>query len=189
MKKFAALVLFLLSALVFAACSNDDSTGSEPDGKAAHNAADVTFATGMIPHHEQAVEMADIALATTQNPQITELAQQIKDAQQPEIDTLAEWLKAWGEPMPDASTMGEHSGHGMSGMMSAEDMAMLGKTSGTEFDQMWLQMMIEHHEGAVEMAQTQQADGKYPEAGEMSEQIIASQQEEIDQMKELLSGL
>ena len=190
MKKFAALVLFLLSALVLAACSNDDSTGSEPAGKAAHNAADVTFATGMIPHHEQAVEMADMALQMTQDPQITELAQQIKDAQQPEIDTLTEWLTAWGEPLPDASSMGDHSGMpGMSGMMSAEDMAMLEQSSGTEFDQMWLEMMIEHHKGAVEMAQTQQADGKYPQALEMSEQIITSQQEEIDQMQELLSAL
>lgn len=189
MKKLAALVLFLLSALLLAACSSsdDNGAGAASTGEDTHNAADVTFATGMIPHHEQAVEMADMALQMTQDPQITELAQQIKDAQQPEIDTLTEWLTAWGEPLPDASSMGDHSG--MSGMMSAEDMAMLEQSSGTEFDKMWLQMMIEHHKGAVEMAQTQQADGKYPQALEMSKQIIASQQEEIDQMQELLSAL
>lgn len=189
MKKSAALVLLLLSALFLAACSNNDGDASASAGNDTHNAADVSFATGMIPHHEQAVEMADMALATTQDTQIAELAKKIKAAQQPEIDKLTGWLSAWGEPAPDTSSMGEHSGHGMSGMMSAEDMAMLGQSSGAQFDKMWLQMMIEHHKGAVEMAETEKAKGKYPEAIAMSKQIITSQQSEIDQMQKMLDAL
>ena len=76
----------------------------------------------------------------------------------------------------------------MSGMMSEEDMQMLKQASGTEFDTMWLEMMIEHHKGAVEMAQTEQSDGEYPEAIEMAKQIISSQQEEIDQMEQILAA-
>ena len=184
MKKYAALVILLISALVSTACSSD----SEPATNAGdeHNAADVTFATGMIPHHQQAIEMADMALEQAQDPQVVELATQIKAAQQPEIDQLTEWLTAWDEPVPSDSA-GAHSGHDMSGMMSAEDMQMLQQASGTEFDTMWLEMMIEHHKGAVEMAQTEQSEGEYSDAVEMAEQIITSQQEEIDQMEQLLA--
>ncbi|HBO54881.1 DUF305 domain-containing protein [Cumulibacter manganitolerans] len=185
MKKYAALAILLISALVTTACSSENEPAANANDK--HNAADVTFATGMIPHHQQAIEMADMALEQAQDPQVKELADQIKGAQQPEIDQLTEWLTAWDEPVPSDST-GGHSGHDMSGMMSEEDMQMLKQASGTEFDTMWLEMMIEHHKGAVEMAQTEQSDGEYPEAIEMAKQIISSQQEEIDQMEQILAA-
>lgn len=182
-KKYAALVLLLISALVASACSSEG--GSTTNGED-HNSADVAFATAMISHHEQAVEMADIALERGQDPQVKELAEQIKGAQQPEIDQLTEWLTGWDEPVPTDYIEG-HGGHDMSGMMSAEDMEMLQQTSGAEFDTMWLEMMIEHHKGAVEMAQTEQSDGVYPAAIEMAEQIISSQEVEIDQMEQMLA--
>lgn len=183
MKKYAALVILLISALVTTACTSESDSSTTDSDK--HNGADVTFATAMIPHHQQAIEMADMALEQAQDPQVTELAEQIKDAQQPEIDQLTEWLTTWDEPVPSDSA-GGHSGHDMSGMMSAEDMVMLQQASGAEFDTMWLEMMIEHHKGAVEMAQTEQSEGAYPAAIEMAEQIISSQQEEIDEMEQLL---
>lgn len=184
MKKYAALAILLISALVTTACTSESDSSTNDGDK--HNGADVTFATAMIPHHQQAIEMADMARAQALDPQVTELAEQIKDAQQPEIDQLTAWLTDWDEPVPSDSA-GEHSGHDMSGMMSAEDMEMLQQASGAEFDTMWLEMMIEHHKGAVEMAQTEQSEGAYPDAIEMAEQIITSQQEEIDQMEQLLA--
>lgn len=182
MKKYAALVILLIAALVTTACSSEnESTASGNDD---HNSADVTFATGMIPHHQQAIEMSDMALEQAQDPKLKELAQQIKDAQQPEIDQLTEWLTTWDEPVPSDS--GGHSGHDMSGMMSAEDMQMLEQANGAEFDTMWLEMMIEHHKGAVEMAEIEKSEGAYPEAITMAEEIIKSQQAEIDEMQQML---
>ena len=185
MKKLAALVLMLILALITSACAGDE--GSSSGGNEEHNSADVTFATAMIPHHQQAVEMAELAAQNAEDPQVKELAGQIEAAQQPEIDELTGWLKDWDEPVPDDTGAGM-GGHDMSGMMSDEDMLMLEESSGAGFDEMWLEMMIEHHEGAVEMAQTEVDEGKFPAAIEMAEQIIASQQDEIDQRKDLLAA-
>lgn len=182
-----------LTALLGAACSSDDSTVSAPDASVAdapHNDADVEFAQGMIPHHRQAVEMAQLAADRAESPEVLELAERIEAAQAPEIDQMIGWLEAWGEDVPDGGGMdhgGMDSGAGGMGMMSAEDMEMLGAASGADFDVMFLEMMIVHHEGALEMAETEAAEGEYPDALALAEQIIATQQAEIDEMNGLLA--
>ena len=181
-------VLLLLGG---AACSSQDS--STDDGGAAsssvadapRNEADSTFAHGMIPHHEQAVVMTKLAPERTQNAQVLDLAERIEAAQAPEIDQMKGWLEAWDEPhKPGMEGMG-----GMAGMMSDDQMAALTAASGPAFDKMFLEMMIAHHEGAIEQAKTEKADGEFSEALTLADEITASQQVEIDEMRGILSSL
>ncbi len=140
----------------------------------------------MIPHHRQAVEMAGLAPDRAQSPAVKKLAEDIKKAQDPEIRTLSGWLTSWSEEVPAEGAM-DHSMHGdMEGMMSAEEMDKLKASSDTAFDTAFMEMMIKHHEGAVAMAKTEQAEGAYAPAKKMAGDIITSQTAEISQMNKLL---
>lgn len=193
------MVLVLTGTLV--ACGSDDSSSSDPTsatitegsaGEAAAitlNDADTEFAQGMIGHHEQAVEMAEIALDPTvgASAEVTDLATRIQAAQEPEIELMTGWLIAAGE----STTMDTSDGHDMSsmeGMMSAEQMDGLATATGPEFDQMWLEMMIAHHEGAISQAETVKADGSNADVLLLADQIIAAQQGEITEMQALLGS-
>jgi uncharacterized protein (DUF305 family) len=133
------------------------------------------FAEMMIPHHQQAIDMSDLALKNSTNPEVLALAQQIKDAQSPEI----EQMKSWG-----ASSMA-HMGHMMDGMLSDEEMSDLAAATGSRFDKLFLEGMIKHHEGAIEMAQMV-TDSKNSEVAALAKVIIEAQQREILTMNELL---
>lgn len=152
--------------------------------------ADITFAQGMIPHHQQAVEMSRLAEQRASAPEVRELAGKILAAQGPEIDTLTGWLRQWGAPEGEHSQhMGAsgHSGHaGMGGMMSPQQLDDLAAADGAEFDHRFLELMIAHHEGAVRMAETELAQGSAPEAKKMAEDIVRTQREEIDTMRALM---
>ncbi len=196
MKKLVGLVALLLTALLLTACGDDSSDTNSGDpgsasSEATFNDADVTFAQGMIPHHQQAVEMAQLAEDRAESPELKQLASEIEAAQAPEIEQLTGWLEDWGAEAPSDPMDHGDMGHGdstsdMSGMMTAEDMNMLENANGADFDQMFLTMMIEHHEGAVEMAKTEVGDGENPDAIAMAEQIISTQEAEIEQMQEML---
>ncbi len=167
------------------------ATASPTDGSAtAHNQADITFAASMVPHHQQAIEMADLALAQADSPEVRELARRIEAAQDPEITTMTGWLTDWGSaPMPsdhDMGAMGGMGGMGGDGMMTAQEMVALKQASGTAFDRMWLQMMIRHHEGAVDMARTELALGQSAQAKTLAQAVIDGQSTEITTMKGLL---
>ncbi len=198
----------LLAGLVLGACGSSSdhgsmnmssttvttAAGSAIPADAEFNATDVAFAQGMIPHHAQAIEMADMALAGTANSEVKALATAIKGAQQPEIDQLSGWLKAWGQPVPDTSMGMDHSMDGMegmmmSGMMSDADMARLENSAGADFDRLWLEMMIQHHAGAISMAQDELSGGKYPAAKQVAQNIVASQQDEINKMDSMLAAM
>ena len=177
----------VLAALALAACGN----GSDKESASAdHNRADVTFAQGMIPHHEQAIEMADLAATRASDPQVKALATQIGIAQDPEMTKMTGWLKNWGEPTSDPGSEGHGgtSGHAGSGMMSDADMDKLAGLSGKAFDMEFLTMMTTHHKGAIEMARTEQADGRYGPAKQLAASIIKSQSAEVAFMAELLKG-
>ncbi|WP_279100417.1 DUF305 domain-containing protein [Gordonia bronchialis] len=179
-----------LCGLAFGAvgCStSDNATGSSSSAASSastHNDADVTFNSMMIPHHQQAVEMAELVNGRTTNPQLIALATRIKNAQQPEIDQMTARLTSWGvETSTDEHSTDEHSGHGdMSGMMSEADMAALRAASGAEFDTRWINMMIQHHMGAIAMADTEIAEGSDPASKALAAQIKSTQQAEIDEM-------
>lgn len=191
------LALTAVSALALSACGSDSggSSGAETTAATAtapagaFNEADVTFAQGMIPHHEQAVEMAEIALdpARGAGDDVRALATRVQAAQDPEIQLMRGWLSSWGKE--ELADMGDdHESHGMAGMMTADDMAELEQASGAEFDRMWMQMMIAHHEGAVEMAGVVQTDGSTPAVRDLAGQIITAQKAEIAEMTSLLGG-
>ena len=197
-RRTAAVAGSAAAALVLAACggNGDSSAGhdghsqkspsaSAPATQGQQNSADVAFAKGMIPHHRQAVEMADLAPSRAGSAEVKNLAEQIKKAQDPEIKTLSGWLTSWGEEVPAEGAM-DHSEHGMSGMMTAEEMDKLKNSSGKAFDTAFLEMMIKHHEGAVSMAETEKTDGSYKPAQKMADAIITSQTAEITQMNKLL---
>lgn len=202
-------------ALLFAvsACSSDsgtDSVAASPEtsvaaditavpdttaGTAAapaatdFNDADVSFAQNMIPHHQQAVEMATIALDPERkaSAEVMDLASRIQGAQDPEIQLMNDWLSSWGkaEAMEgmDHSTMG-----GMAGMMTEAEMSSMEAASGSEFDKMWMTMMIAHHKGAIEMSKTEQTDGQSAEAKALAGKIITAQEAEIAEMTTLVGG-
>lgn len=189
MKKLSILATIAAAAvLAFTGCGNDDG-GSEPSANQV-NDADVTFAQEMIPHHQQAIEMAQLAEERAASPQVTDLAAGIKQAQDPEIQTMTDWLNAWGEDVPD--DMGVMDSGDMSmdmpGMMSGDEMSQLEAASAAAFDEMFLTMMIEHHQGAIEMAQTEQADGTNPDAIALGEKIEADQTAEIATIRDLLAS-
>lgn len=154
----------------------------------------MTFAKKMIPHHRQAVAMAEMAFTRASSPQVKSLASRIEAAQAPEIETMTGWLKKWGEDVPSGSMGGMDDGSGGMGagdspeMMSFQEMDKMSGANGAAFDQMWLQNMMAHHEGAVEMARTEQTDGEYAEATALAKQIEAEQTTEIAEMKKLLGS-
>jgi uncharacterized protein (DUF305 family) len=184
----AASAVLLAAAFGVTGCGSDTSPSTPPSTSAAasFNDADATFALQMVPHHQQAVEMSDLALRKATNAAVKNLATAIKTAQGPEIKQLSGWLTTWGKPVP---TPGEHSGHAMAGMMSTEEMSDLSEASGAMFDRMWTQMMIKHHQGAVAMAETEQSTGKDPAAIALAKKIQTAQTTEIATLTQLLGQL
>ncbi|MFA6298772.1 MAG: DUF305 domain-containing protein [Nocardioides sp.] len=193
-KLTAVLTLLLAGALTLASCGDDDGSPDARDdtSTARFNDADVRFAQEMIPHHEQAVVMAEMAESHAERAEVKELAAGIEAAQGPEIETMSQWLEDWGQdPATDGMGHGD-MGHGtsseMPGMMDQDDLADLDGAMGGDWDQMFLTMMIEHHEGAIEMARTEQADGENPDAVALAEQIESDQTAEIAVMEGLLDA-
>lgn len=171
-----------------------DTAGSGEAISEEHNDADVMFAQMMIPHHQQAVEMSETLLAKDDIPQnVADFAQGVIDAQGPEIDRMNAMLEAWGQQpmnMDDMDGTGGMGGHGgMSGMMSEDDMQQLEDATGTEAAKLYLEQMTRHHEGAVDMAEQQVADGQNPQAVALAEQVIEDQEAEIQEMKTMLENL
>lgn len=186
-----------VAALALAACggghdkaaSDGHGSGHDSGKKPAKSAgaADVSFAQGMIPHHRQAVEMSELAASRAESAKVKSLSERISKAQEPEIEKMSGWLKSWGEKVPAAGGgHSAHSGHSMPGMMTPEDMEKLKKLSGAKFDEEFLQMMTAHHEGAVDMARTEESKGSYKPAKAMARDIRRSQTGEIKEMQELL---
>ncbi|MHA7176907.1 DUF305 domain-containing protein [Arthrobacter sp. Sr24] len=161
-----------------ATSTSSSATGTE------HNAADTMFAQMMIPHHVQAVEMSDIMLTKTGlDPKITALAEEIKGAQDPEIEKMTTWLTNWSE---STALAGSHS---MNGMMTSADLDKLNAAEGPEANKLFLTQMIAHHEGAVEMAKAEDTDGKNADAVALAKSIVSSQETEIKAMQDLLATL
>lgn len=188
-------------ALVLAGCSGDSahegmsgmsdspSASASTDAAASFNDADVAFAQGMLPHHEGALEMAQLARDRAADPRVVDLATRIEAAQAPEIDTLNGWLDQWGATANSSSSAGmdgmDHSGHDTGGM----DTDALAAASGPEFDRLFLTRMTTHHQGAVAMAETEIAEGENPDALALAESIRDSQNAEIGEMQALLTEL
>jgi uncharacterized protein (DUF305 family) len=164
------IFLVLIAALFLSGCA------ASPQANSKYSADDITFAEQMIPHHEQAIEMSEIALLNTANPELLQLAQEIKDAQSPEIEIMKSW---------DGVKASTHSGHLMDGMLSEGEISDLRDAKGNKFDLLFLRGMIKHHEGAIAMAQVVM-NSKNKAVADLAASIINVQELEISTIKELL---
>lgn len=178
--KFKALVLALSSLVLLAGCvqifGTTSAQVSDPKGM-----DEQMFAQMMVPHHEQAIEMSELAPTRTDTPEVLAIAEKIKAGQEPEILLMEAWL-------PADHGHGGHDGHtGMDGMLTEDELAALEAASGAEFDKLFLEGMIRHHEGAIDMLSL--LDGSEDaDAIALAEQIERVQLEEIAQMKALLGN-
>lgn len=179
-----------------AASSQPETEMPEAEDAGPHNDADVSFNRMMMAHHQQAVTMSGLIEGRTDNADIIELGKKIAEAQSREIEQMSARLAAWGED-PTAPSAHEphdgHAGHGesgedMEGMLSDEAMQQLAEAQGPEFDRLFLEGMIEHHEGAVAMAEDIIRDGENEPTRELAEIVVDSQKKEIDEMKKLLGA-
>lgn len=192
--------------LILSGCGGDDGAKSPQKlSETEHNKADVAFATDMIPHHAQAMSMVDMTMDRDLDPEVQELVDAIRAAQTPEIETMSSWLQEWGEEVP--ATMrdhvnGGHDGHGdeessmsdsmegmdgdMPGMMSGKDMETLKDAPDAKFQDLWLKMMVEHHQGAIEMSEAEKDEGRFKPAVDLAGTIIKTQSTEIDTMEKMV---
>lgn len=178
------VIAAVLVTLVLSACGGQAAAmGRE---------GDVVFAQNMIPHHEQALEMSALALATQGSPEVTALAKEIQAAQDPEIVLMRKWLRDWdAEELPHSGGPGEESDgheHEMPGMATGEQMLALAEANGAQFEALWLELMVAHHEGAIEMAEQVVETTDDLEVQALAEAIITAQAKEINRMQELLEG-
>ncbi|WP_031007421.1 DUF305 domain-containing protein [Streptomyces sp. NRRL F-5727] len=189
------------TALLLAACGDDAAmsgmdhggatasatapaaSSAAPSASGAFNDADVMFAQMMIPHHEQALEMAKLADGRAEDDGVRKIVAAVEKAQDPEIQKMKAWLKGWGKP-ESAGT-----GHAMAGMMSEQDMKNLAAAKGGNFDRAFAELMIAHHEGAVEMAKDEQQNGANAEAKALAGEVVRAQTAEIAELRTILDRL
>lgn len=188
-------------ALTFAvtSCSSSESQPtSTVEAAKPYNDADVAFATNMIQHHAQALQMVDLTMGRTLSPKVAALAEDIRMAQAPEIEQLVDLLDEWDhQPIPEtsrdhANAHGDGDGDGavemdtkMPGMMSGEEMEELKATRGAAFESTWLTAMIEHHQGAIKMATTEKDQGEDNKAKALAEDIVGAQGDQVEAMETL----
>lgn len=158
-----------------------------------HTAADVAFMTGMIAHHQQALVMVEMVADRTTSRDIRLLALRIELSQTDEINLMKSWLRARRQPVPGE---GEHAGHEMGaghlmpGMLTDDELARLRAARGADFDKLFLQMMIKHHEGAITMVAdlfASEGGGQEPEMYAFASEVDGDQQMEITRMRRLLA--
>lgn len=147
------------------------------------------FAQMMIPHHQQAVELAALVPDRSTNAAVVKLAAEIAAQQQPEIDAMRTALTQWGLNPDEMAHGSGHAGMAMEGMVDDATMIKLEALKGAEFDALWLKSMISHHQGAIAMADVEIKDGKNPEMITLARNIVSAQQAEVDQMTSMLTGL
>lgn len=207
----------ITAGFLLAACGGkDDMNGMDHGSKAsptasgpgkqnpapgAFNDADVMFAQMMIPHHEQALVMSQLADGRAADAEVKTLAAEIAKAQGPEIQKMKSWLAAWGKPESAGSGQG-HEGHdmgspessgpsggGMAGMLSKAELQELTSAQGKGFDKKFSQLMIDHHRGAVEMAKDEQRNGRNATAKKLADAVVSTQSTEIDRFNVILGRL
>ncbi len=147
-------------------------------------AYDKEFVANMIVHHESAMNMAEMALASAKHQEIKDLAANINTSQGKEVGDMRNWQNQWGYPATSGHSMTgmEEAGHSMEGMADMNN-ALKG-LSGDEFDKKFLELMIEHHQGAIDMAKPGATNAYHQEVKNLTAAIISAQTREIEQMKQ-----
>jgi uncharacterized protein (DUF305 family) len=178
--RICAAVAAVLTVVTVSSCGAPPRS-AEALPAAVHNDQDVMFAQRMIPHHQQAVDMAAMVPSHTANPTLRVVAIHISTDQRAEISMLTDLLKQWGASTSPPAAMS------MEGMVDDATMRRLPSLSGAEFDTAWITAMIGHHQGAVTVSQAELANGQSPDAQKMARLIINAQQREISYMTNLIS--
>ncbi|WP_375489279.1 DUF305 domain-containing protein [uncultured Mycobacterium sp.] len=188
--RIAAVVGTLAAAAALSACrgssTQQGAASGQADQRADHNRADITFAANMIPYHQQAVDLAAPVPSHTGDAELIKLGSGIGTAQQSEIQTLKGFLVQWST-QPDADTR-EPADMAMTGIVDQATMATLASLQGADYDKLWLQSIISHHQGAIDMANSEITNGRNSEAIATAKRMISTQQGEIDQMEKMLGG-
>jgi uncharacterized protein (DUF305 family) len=183
-----SLISAVAAIVVLTGCANDSgsASASASPGASAFNDTDIMFVQMMLPHHDQAVSMSDLLLDKQGlDPEVAALARQIRDAQQAEIGTMNGWFEAMGRPQVEE---GPHHG-GLEGMLDEHEMQQLDEANARDGQRLFLEGMIKHHIGAIEMAKKEVADGQHPGAVDLANNIATTQQQEIDLMTDLLTKI
>jgi uncharacterized protein (DUF305 family) len=175
------ILLAVAMAMLLAGCGRSAATTPTASMAGAFNDADVRFLQGMIPHHQQAVDMAELADGRTRRPELARLAQAIIASHGVEIRTMQAWLRHWDRPMPALTSTG-HGGAHVPGMLGQGQLEWLKTLQRGAFDIGFLTMMRTHHQGALEMAQVELHEGSSPDIKALAQRIIDQQQAEIRRM-------
>ena len=187
-RKILVIAAIVGSVITVSACSTaatPSTSGSSSSASASFNKADVSFATDMAGHHQQAVEMSQMLLDKSDiNPRVVTLAEEIKAAQGPEIKQMKSWLSDWGQKSDSMSGMD------MGGtLMSDADMNDLKSSTGLAASKLFLTQMTVHHKSALVMAKTEVDSGKNADAVTLAKNIISTQTTEITTMSDILASL
>ena len=168
----AVVIAAIVAAVVLLGGDDEAVQGNETDG---------AFLAGMTPHHESAIEMAEMAQEEAEHPEIRRLADDIIEAQTDEIELIDSiHRRLFGEPVAAA----DHASMGMSAPEMGMDMDMGMLATANPFDRAFIDAMIAHHQGAIRMARIELAEGEDAEAKSLAEAVIAAQSAEIEQMNE-----
>jgi uncharacterized protein (DUF305 family) len=181
----------VMATVTLSACSSSAhqaATGSPSTSSAqAHNSTDVTFAQNMTPCHKQAIQMSEIILTKQGlDPRVVQVANQIKAAEGPDVEGMQSWLSQWQQPMTPSSAAGMPGMQGMTGMASPEQMTALQNAAGADASKQFLTMMIQNHQHAIMLAQSEIDSGQYPPAVAMAHSIATAEQQEVNTMQVIL---
>ena len=145
---FIAILALSLSGCASASNMGMDHEGHSSEASGELSSDEIMFLQMMIPHHQQAIDISDLALTISADPELLALAKDIRDEQAAEIVTMKAWLDAAGADLDPGHSMG----HGMGGMLSDSELTALKSATGKSFDVLWLKAMTGHHTGAIDMA-------------------------------------
>lgn len=188
------VIVLLAAAVVSLSINRSDSNGmgnssghmghgSSSSSNANYTGADIMFLQMMIPHHQQAIDISNLAMKSSQDAELIELAKIIARDQAAEIKQMKAWLTDAGA----SEDMG-HAMHDMGGMLNDDELAALSAATGKEFDILWLKGMTEHHDGAIHMTQMIE-DARNAEIKAFGTKVIKDQSKQIDQMKKMLARI
>ena len=197
------LVALALAGLTLAGCGTGTAPAARDAPAPGHHHADVALAAEMVPHHQQGLRLVSMATGRVVTPALADLIDRIAAEQGAEVDRMRGWRTAWDEEassgpghMMDRGTMMQRSRSGaLRGLMRTRmgpwalgdsDLDRLAQSWPPDFEQHWLQLMITHHQGAISMARHEITQGDYPPAIALAEDVVTTQQAEVEQMRELL---
>ena len=184
----AAAVMAIVTLSACSSSAHQAATGSpSTSSPQAHNSTDVTFAQNMTPCHKQAIQMSEIILTKQGlDPRVVQVANQIKAAEGPDVEGMQSWLSQWQQPMTPSSAAGMPAMQGMTGMASPEQMTALQNAAGADASKQFLTLMIQNHQHAIMLAQSEINSGQYPPAVAMAHSIATTEQQEVNTMQGIL---